>query len=77
VVIKDKNLRNGRYLNSSLPLIPDIRSLTIQGKKQNLILSLFNIRTRRDETDGGKVILKGGPNGRKNRYLRYQYRRML
>jgi hypothetical protein len=69
---------NGRYLNTSLPIIPDIRNLIIQENTHDLFLSLFNIRTRRSKTgEGNKKILQGGPNGRRNRYLRYQYDRML
>jgi hypothetical protein len=69
--------RNGRYKNTSLPLIPDIRSESIQQKGQDLFLSLFNIRTRKSAIGGNSVILRGGPNGRRNRYLKYQYDRML
>jgi hypothetical protein len=68
---------NGRFLNTSLPIIPNIRSLSIQEKSHDLFLNLFNIRTRRGETGGSSIVLKGGPNDRKNRYLKYQYYRML
>jgi len=67
----------GKYYNTSLPLIPDIRSLSIQEKSHDNFLNLFGIRTRLGEIGGNQIILKGGPNGRANRYLKYQYSRLL
>jgi len=62
-----------KYYNTSLPLIPDIRSLSIQERCQDIFVSLFSIRTRKSEDGGSKIILRGGPNGRANRYLKYLY----
>lgn len=67
----------GKYYNTSLPLIPDVRSLKIQEKPYDFYLSLFKIFTRKSAKGGNKIILRGGPNGRANRYLKYQYSRLL
>jgi hypothetical protein len=58
-------------------LIPNIRDINVQINRDNLFLSLFDIRTRKSSEGGNLVVLKGGPNSRHNRYLRYQYDRML
>jgi hypothetical protein len=76
-MINDDLNRVGKYCNTSLPLIPDIRSLSIQESAHDLFLSLFKIRTRKSEDIGSKIVLRGGPNGRRNRYLKYQYKRLL
>lgn len=63
------------YLGTSLPLIPDIRSMSIIKGLRNLNLSLFGVAKYNKDTS--ITLLKGGPNGRLNRYLRYQYKRLL
>lgn len=67
----------GRYYNTSLPLIPNIRHLSVQEKCHDVFLNLFGIKSRKCESDGNLVILRSGPNKRANRYLKYQYSRLM
>jgi hypothetical protein len=63
------------YLNTSLPLIPDVRQMSVIKGLKDLAISLFGIN--RFHRDTSILIQGGGPNGRANRYLRYQYKRLL
>lgn len=65
----------GHYLNTCLPLIPEIRQMTVIKGLRDLTLSLFGIVRYRRETSIN--VLEGGPNRKANRYLRYQYKRLL
>jgi hypothetical protein len=77
MMVKDNLNKVGKFCNTSFPLMSDIRSLSIHEQPHDLFLSLFNIRTRKSEEGGSKIVLRGGPNGRQNRYLKYQYNRLL
>lgn len=65
--------RPGRFINTSLPLIPDIRKSSTELGERNQFLGLFGISVR----VGSKVKLEKGPNKRANRYLVYMYLKML
>lgn len=66
-------VRPGRFLSTPLPLFADIRSASVEVGKLSKFFSWFGISLK----EGGRVSLFKGPNGRANRYLRFQYIRML
>ncbi len=66
---------SSNYLNTSLPLIPDVRQMSVIKGLKDLAISLFGIN--RFLKDTSIILQGGGPNGRANRYLKYQYKRLL
>jgi hypothetical protein len=63
------------YLNTCLPLIPDVRQMSVIKGLKDLAISLFGIS--RFDKESSIIVQGGGPNGRANRYLKYQYKRLL
>jgi len=63
------------YLNTCLPLIPDVRQMSVIKGLKDLALSFYGISRFVKETS--IIEQSGGPNGRANRYLKYQYKRLL
>jgi len=63
------------YLNTCLPLIPDVRQMSVIKGLKDLSMSIFGIS--RFFKESSIIEQGGGPNGRANRYLKYQYKRLL
>lgn len=68
-----KGHRPGRFVNTSLPLLPDIRKASVDKGKYSKFFELFGLKLRVDS----ETILEKGPNKKANRYLRYNYIRMV
>lgn len=63
----------GKFLGLPLPLLPDISKSIVEVGEEHSLLKIYGIEQR----NGTKVSLFRGPNRKANRYLRYQYSRML
>jgi hypothetical protein len=74
-LLKDRDLCFGNkgFYGSSLPLIPDIRSSEVNGGVVGKLLEAFGVKKK----FGRIVTLYQGPNRRSNRYLVFQYNRLL
>jgi hypothetical protein len=71
----DKKVRYGDkgYFGTPLPLIPDIRRCEVEDGIVGKLLQAFGVK----KSFNRKVTLFGGPNHRKNRYLRIHYTRLI
>lgn len=67
------SIKSGRYRNTPLPLLPNIRKAEVKVGEPNLFMKLFGIKQKVNT----KVELYEGANKRSNRYLRRCYTRML
>jgi hypothetical protein len=77
-VLKDPiELANGKvnkgFAGTSLPLFPDIRNIIVEAGALSRVLSLFGVKKQ----VGRSISLLKGPNHRSNRYLRFQYTRLI
>lgn len=62
--------KSGCYMNTSLPLLPNVRKTEIKAGDENKFKLSFDVSNR-------TVKLYGCMNSRHNRYLKSQYARML
>jgi len=72
---KDKSFtfNNKGFYGTPLPLIPDIRKSEVSEGIVGTLLEAFGVAKRFDR----QVTLSQGPNKRANRYLVYQYNRLI
>ncbi len=64
---------NKGFYGTPLPLIPDIRSSEVVDGVFGKLLEAFGVKRKFDRN----VILKRGPNKKANRYLTFQYKRLI
>jgi hypothetical protein len=74
-LFKDESLcwNNKGFFGTPLPLIPDIRSSEVTEGTVGLLLNAFGVAKKFNRT----VTLSQGPNKRLNRYLVFQYNRLI
>lgn len=62
-----------RFLGLPLPLLPDISKSQVEVGVDHEVLKVYGIKQRADT----KVLLWKGPNRKANRFLKFQYARMI
>src|SRR6266550_5603250 len=74
-LLSDKTVRFGDkgYFGTPLPLIPDIRKCVVSEGKIGKLLDALGVAKRFERV----VTLSAGPNRRSNRYLKFQYDRLI
>jgi hypothetical protein len=72
-ILEGDSPKSKGWLGTGLPLIPNISKSEVEVGTLSNVLELFGLKRR----EGTRVILYHGPNGRSNRYLRFQYQRLV
>jgi hypothetical protein len=75
LLYSDKTLsfNNKGFFGTPLPLIPDVRKTEVSDGVVGLLLESLGVKKRFDRV----VTLQKGPNKRLNRYLVYNYKRLI
>jgi hypothetical protein len=67
------NFGSKGYFGLPLPLIPDIRATEVKEGTVGKLLEVFGVRKKYER----QVELQKGPNRKANKYLLYQYNRLI
>ena len=70
---KEVTLGNKGFYGTPLPLIPDIRKSEVSEGAVGALLDAFGVSKRFERV----VTLQKGPNKKSNRYLVFQYKRLI